>query len=150
MNCSPVYRLARHKAWRNVMVLAVNHAIEHLWIGLDREDDFFATLTLADVVCVPSLKYMRAPFGLMGRTGMLALQVDPYGDVHVDVAIRGLYARGILVRGSTAWLESGAEAYERKFEIDASRELFPPLAAMTAKPCGYADSGPPEGEPPPA
>lgn len=144
------YRSARHKAWRNLMVLAVNEGIrqklfslrpdDNRWPGAEppnsqhRDPGFIFEFTLPDGK--PAKGFVSdAGFGELS----IHAAVYPKGDwlqaTNAVFHAGDSFARGWLERRDGAWLQSAENMFNcRKY-------LLHSLAEMEAIPMGYGDRG---------
>lgn len=137
------YKTTRQKAWRNLMVLTVNEALERKLFTLRRGDNRFADVhgqgTLFDFT-LPNGMPVR---GYVSDAGFDELNVhaavNPTGTLvragNATLAAGDAVAMGWLERRKGAWLQSSESRFSCR------KALVGQLADMQAEPQGYGDRG---------
>ncbi len=140
------YKTARQKAWRNLMVCAVNEALRQRLFSLRPGDNRWPGHD--NPHRPPYLLDFALPCGLPARAAIheagfdelaVHVAVNPKGD-WVRVPDAGLSAGDVfgmtwLERQRGAWIQSNDQTFRCR------RRLLDPLANMNVEPFGYGDRG---------
>lgn len=114
-------RKPRNKAWRNIMVSVINHALSINYLSLNKDD-----------------KTNDKPFNLVIGGHEMECRVSDigYSEVSVTAWSQPVYATGWLERETGLWLQTGSG-----FKLRITGQWLPIMANITIEPNGYADNG---------
>jgi len=147
------YAGQRQLAWRNMMVGAINAAIEQRVIGLGPTENYWQH---GKAMERSALQQARGTFAFMLAPGLPALgTVEDIGcgEVRVYAAVRphahvtdARFAHGHLRDAeatAAGWLERelGLWLQDSRSDVSCRRTLVAELAALNIKPAGYGDRG---------
>lgn len=142
-------RSARWRAWRNLMVTAINAGVEQRLFGLSPQDNWWPGAAPQSQRCqtftyrftVQGLSCIASVDAISGDELSIAVVINPRDASDAPGCYSSLEdgdatAQGWVERRLGAWLQDGGEAFH------ARRALQPRLAAIELAPLGYSDQGP--------